>query len=340
MSPRVSFLIPTRDNAPTIAAAVRSALAQTVEDLEVVVVNDGSTDDTPTILDALAREDVRVRPVHCPPIGICAAMNLGLEAARAPIVARLDGDDLARPERLALQLPWLDDAAIAVVDGRVRLFRDDDQPIPEGMRRYVAWVNERLTPEEFDREILVESPIIHPAATYRRDEVRAIGGYRHGPFPEDYDLWLRLHARGRKFRKVPELVLDWRDHGRRLTRTDPRYGQPSFRVLRQQWLAATVLARPRRILLWGAGKEAKPWIRWLPAQGHTIVAAVDVAKRRWGGTRAAGTIPVVGPDAVPSLDAEIGLVAVGARDAREEIRGDLGRLRPDWREGVHWWALR
>ncbi len=64
------------------------------------------------------------------------------------------------------------------------------------MRIYGEWVNQVLLPTDFDRELLVESPIVHPGATLRRSAVERIGGYRDGDFPEDYDLWLRLHAAG------------------------------------------------------------------------------------------------------------------------------------------------
>ena len=319
---RVSFLIPTRNNGRTIAAAVRSALAQTVDDLEVVVINDGSTDETRAVLDALADEDPRVRPLHTSPIGIVAAMNLGLAEARAAFVARLDGDDLARPGRVAAQLARLEaDPSLAVVDGRVRLFRDDDVAIPTEMRTYVDWVNRRLEPDDFDREILVDSPVVHPASTYRRDEVRAIGGYRHGPFPEDYDLWLRLHAAGRRFAKVPEIVLDWRDHGARLTRNDPRYQPRATRVLRQGWLTAKTLSRPRRVLVWGADRAVAPWLGWLRRQGHHARA-----------------VPPQGALAGPNV--EIGLVVAGTGRARDRARAEIAHQRPGWIEGVDWWAVR
>jgi hypothetical protein len=148
-----------------------------------------------------------------------------------------------------------------------------------------------------------------------------------------------LHATGRRFAKVPDVLHAMRDRPARLTRTDPRYAQVGLRTARMGWLSSTVLARRRRIALWGAGKEAKPWIRWLVARGHDLRVVVDVARRRWGGTRA-GTVPVCPPDALADCDADLCLVAVGARGARTEIRAELSRVRPDWVEGRDWWALR
>jgi GT2 family glycosyltransferase len=332
---RASFLIPVRDAALTVAAAVGSALAQTVADIEVVVVDDGSRDETAAVVSSIP--DPRIRLLRTPPQGIVPALQAGLAVCRAPFVARLDGDDLAPPDRLAHQLPLLeDDARTAVVDGQVRFFRAGGE-VPGGMLRYQEWINGVLQPTDFDREILVESPVVHPAATLRLAAVAEVGGYRDGPFPEDYDLWLRLHRAGYRFRKVDRVLVHMHDREARLTRTDPRYSKAAFRSVRQEWLSVGPLARPRRLVLWGAGRGGRPWLRWLRESGHEVVAVVDIDPKKIGRTRQ--DVPVVAPDALSALDAELCLVAVGAAGARPLIRAALGQLRPDWIEGRHWWAV-
>ncbi len=336
--PRTSFLIPVKNGEKTIEVAIRSAMAQTDRDIEIVVINDGSTDKTSLIVRALSQEDGRVRLYDRPWGGIVSAMNFGLTMCDGKFIARLDADDQALPRRLERQLPLLEaDPTLGVVDAEVEMFREDG-PVPAGMSHYATWVNSLHDPADFDRELLIDSPIIHPAATYRRDVVQNIGGYRDLEHPEDYDLWLRLHAAGYRFRKVPEVLHRMRDRPERLTRTDPRYSQEAMRSARQMWLSNTILSSPKRVIVWGAGKEGKHWIRWLSACGHHIPAVVDVAERRIGGTRAGS--PVIKPEDLPSVTADLCLVAVGARGARSEIRADLARLRPDWREGEQWWALR
>ncbi len=329
-APRTSFLIPVRDAESTLAAALEDVLAQTAGDFNVVVVDDGSTDGSASIA---ARYPVTL--LRGPARGIAHALNTGLAACRGEFVARMDADDRCAPERLARQLAlFRADPTLVVVDAQVEIFRDDG-PIGQGMALYAAWMNAVLTPEDFDRELLIESPIAHPAATFRRDAVLAIGGYRGGPFPEDYDLWARLHASGARFRKVPEVLVRWRDGASRLTRTDPRYGRVGLRTVRQLWLKARVLDRPRRVVVVGAGKEGGPWLTWLVGEGHDVVA-VDVHPGR---VERAG-VRVLPPDALADLDVEVGLVAVGARGARDAIRSEIGRVRPAWVEGRDWWAVR
>ena len=319
----VSFLVPARNAEATISEAVRSCLDQTVAPHEVLVVDDHSSDATADLARAAG-----ARVVPSAGRGLVAALNTGLRAADAPWIARMDADDLAAPRRLELQLPHLD--RHRVVDGRVRFFRDEGA-VPEGMRRYEAFVNAA----EVDRDLLVESFVVHPAATFHRAEVLAAGGYREGDFPEDYELWLRLHAAGWRFETVPEVLVRMRDRPDRATRTDPRYRVDAFDRARQLWLAAGPLARPRRVALWGGGKAGKRWLRWLKAQGHTVPAVIDIAPRH-----AVGGVRVLPPEGLAELDADLALVAVGARGARALIRQQLGHLRPAWREGRDWWALR
>src|SRR5215831_20796642 len=95
-----------RNGAPWVRAAVESALAQTTSDLEVIVIDDGSTDQTPALLATL--DDARLRVERQPPRGLTPSLNRALALARAPLLARLDADDLARPERLALQRAFFD----------------------------------------------------------------------------------------------------------------------------------------------------------------------------------------------------------------------------------------
>ena len=319
----VSFLVPARDAEATIAEAVASCLAQTLPADEVLVVDDHSTDATAQVA---AAAGARVIPSEGR--GLVAALDTGLRAAEGTWIARMDADDVADPRRLELQAPLLQQRT--VVDGGVRFFRDDGE-VPPGMRRYERFVNT----VDVDRELLVESFVVHPAATFHRHAVVEAGGYRDGPFPEDYELWLRLHAGGWTFHKVPELLVSMRDRPDRATRTDPRYRVDAFDRARQGWLAAGPLSRPRRVALWGGGKAGKRWLRWLLAQGHAVPAVVDIADRR-----EVGGLPVVRPTTLPDLDVELALVAVGALGARATIRSALAELRPGWTEGRDWWALR
>ncbi|MES2637957.1 MAG: glycosyltransferase [Myxococcota bacterium] len=329
---RVGWLIPVRDAARWLGEAVRSALDECAPGDEVLVVDDGSQDDPLSVLPV----DPRLRVIHQPPLGIVAAMERGRRALDTPLIARLDADDVALPGRIAAQRAVLAaDPTLGAVGGRARM-RADTGEVPEGMRVYTEWVNSLTEPRI---GLLVESPLFHPAVLMRAAAVEAVGGYRDGPFPEDYDLWLRLVAAGYGIAAVPQDVVILRDRPGRLTRTDPRYARAAFLPLKHEWAARVLLPTRRRVVVWGAGQAGKPWIRWLVEQGHDVVAALDLKP----GTTRYGA-PVLRPEALSRLapnclEMDLLLVAVGARGAREEIRRRIAEMRPELVEGRDWWAV-
>lgn len=323
--PRVSVLMPAFEAGATVDAAVRSILEGTFEDLELICVDDGSTDDTPARLAALAAQDPRVRVVRRPHQGLVAALNHGLGLCRAPLVARMDADDLCAPERLARQVARIDaEPDLALVSCRVRIRARDERgaevPAAGGMQRYEAWLNGIRAPEAIAAARFVESPIAHPTVLARR-EVFA-GGYRDGDLPEDYDLWLRRLGEGARFAKCEEALVTWFDGRARATHTDPRYRPEAFRALKLEHLRAGPLRDRDEVVVWGTGPVGKGWLRELPGVGVRVPIAVDLDPRKVG-QRIHGA-RVVHPEAlVEAREGRVVLVAVGVAGAREEIRGWL-----------------
>jgi hypothetical protein len=206
-----------------------------------------------------------------------SALNLALAEARAPLVARMDADDVARRERLRLQVERLErDASVDVLGCRVALAASSGPPAGAGMRAYVGWQNTLLDHQAMARDRFVESPLVHPSAAARRAAVEGLGGWRDFDGPEDYDLWLRAFDAGLRFAKLDAVLLDWHDSPRRLTRTDPRYAPGRFLVLKLEALARGPLAGSRAAVVWGAGPIGKAWSRALRAAGHEIRAFVEV----------------------------------------------------------------
>jgi len=249
-----------------------------------------------------------------------------------PLIARLDADDVALPGRIAAQKKFLNEhPECAVVGGRAHIVAETG-PVPEGMRRYVDWVNGLV---DLHAQLLVESPIFHPAALMRAVAVEAVGGYREGDLPEDYDLWLRLTSAGHRIANVDQVVVRLRDRPERLTRTDQRYRIAAFDSVKRTWLSAGPFRVPQKVAVWGAGKTGRGWIRWLLAEGHSVEAVVDA----FHDTERQG-VPIIPPEGLARLDVDCCLVAVGARGARAQIRTQIRALRSDWVEGRDWWAVR
>lgn len=333
--PRVSVLLPVRDAAETLPRCLRSLAAQTLEDHEVVAVDDGSRDGSAAILEDCARRDPRLRVVRIPASGLVAALNTGLARARAPLLARMDADDVAHPERLALQAARLrEDGAIQVLGCRVRLLGAPGFA-NRGMRDYVRWQNRLVDHDAIVREMFVESPLAHPSVMMPADRLRALGGYRSFDGPEDYDLWLRCHAAGLRFAKLERTLLLWRDGPRRLTRTDPRYGRARFQALKLTALGRGPLRGRRPIVIWGAGPIGKSWARALGLRAHPVAAFVEVDPRKVGQRIQGARVVAVGE--AGRFRGALHLAAVGQPGARARIRDQARRL--GLREGLDFVAV-
>jgi len=336
--PLVSVILPAYNAAATLPEAVGSLLRQTFTDFEIVLIDDGSEDDTARIAEGLASADPRVRPVLSPRAGLIAALNLGLTHAGGEFVARMDADDLAHPDRLRLQLRLLRDRPdVALASCLIECF--PPAAVREGFRLYADWLNRLIEPEDIAREIFIESPLCHPSVMIRRGDLQEAGGYRERGWAEDYDLWLRLHLSGKRFAKVPQILLSWREHPGRLTRTDGRYSVENFLRAKAHYLAAGPLARTRTAILWGAGQTGRRLAKHLGREGVALLACIDIDPSRIG--RALRGAPILPPDALPGLLREHArpavLSAVASRGARDLIRGHLTRL--GLVEGVDFWCV-
>ncbi|HZJ72113.1 MAG TPA: glycosyltransferase, partial [Planctomycetota bacterium] len=184
MTPAVSVLMSVHDGAPLVAAAVASVLAQTAGDLELIVVDDGSTDATPDLLAAV--RDPRLRVLRQERTGLTRALNAGLARATAPLVARLDADDIALPERLERQCAYLArESAVGLlgtaareIDSRGALVRIVRPPLDDAALRHA---------------LIRSNPFVHSSVMVRRTLVERAGGYDATlPVAQDYDLWMRL----------------------------------------------------------------------------------------------------------------------------------------------------
>lgn len=322
--PAITIIMPVRNAAATLPACLASIRRQTETDFELLAIDDGSTDDSAAILEQYARLDRRIRLLRPGAVGLVNALNLGLAEARAPLIARMDADDLMHPQRLALQRAYLEaDPATALVGARVVLF--PRRAVRAGYVEYLRWQNAVLSPEEVAANMYVEAPFTHPSVLFRRAAIMDLGGYHDGPFPEDYELWLRMHAAGLAMAKLPRILLAWREHPNRISRTDSRYSRAAFDDLRAHFLARDPrLHRGRDLVYWGAGRVTRQRARRLIEQGFPPRAWIDVDPRKIGQT--IWGAPVVPPPWLERVPKPFVLVYVTNHGARDLIMAWLGEL--------------
>lgn len=329
--------MPCRNAAETVDDAVQSVLSQDLEDLELIAVDDGSEDQTGAQLTRWSQLDPRVVVLKSPGSGIIPALNLGIQEARAPLVGRMDADDIARPDRLAKQAAWLEDHPDAALVGcLVEAF--PKELVRAGFRAYVSWLNSLITPEDIAREIFVESPLAHPSVVMRSEWLDRVNGYLDFGWPEDYDLWLRMHVAGATFGKVPERLLLWREDPQRATRTDSRYSVENFLRAKARYLMIGPLKDREDVIVWGAGQMGRRLSKHLLKEGVQLLAFIDIDPKKIG--REKRGRPIIAPEDLMPLWRQAKrpaiIVAVGSRGARQLIRAQLRAM--GLQETVDWWA--
>jgi glycosyltransferase involved in cell wall biosynthesis len=319
--PRVSILLPAFNAADTLDACLHSLRRQTLEAWECVLVDDGSTDATAEIAGRAAAADSRMALVQRPHGGIVDALNAGLARCRAPLIARMDADDVMHRGRLATQAAALDAAPhLDAVGCHVRIF--PRAALTPRRREYEAWLNGLLDQDDIARNAFVECPVAHPSLMMRAR--LAAEGYRDRGWPEDYDFVLRALLAGRRIGMVPRRLLAWRDAPGRLSRRDPRYAITRFTACRAHFLAAGFLNGHRRYVLWGYGRTGRMLRAALAALGHDPSHIVEIKRGRLGQTIHGA--PVVPPEALPAMRGTPIVVSVAREGPRGEIRSALAQM--------------
>jgi glycosyltransferase involved in cell wall biosynthesis len=205
---RVSVLLPVFNAASTLRQTIDSILRQDFPDFELLLIDDGSRDASPEIIQDFARQDPRVR-AHLRPenAGLCYRLNEGLALARGDLVARIDADDEALPERLRVQQDFLARYPEVTVAGSWA-YHMGARPECDRLVRLPC------SSQQIARTLPRENCIYHPAVMMRRLEILRLGGYRPQLSPvEDYDLWLRV-SRRHKLANIPRPLIRYRlSHG-------------------------------------------------------------------------------------------------------------------------------
>jgi glycosyltransferase involved in cell wall biosynthesis len=324
--PRASIVLPVRDAADTLRECLASIAAQTESALECVVVDDGSRDASPMLAHEFARADPRFRVVAMEHGGVARATNRGLAETRAPVVLRMDADDRMHPERVAAQLAALAaDASLDLVGAHVRYFPREE--LGPGIRAYEAWLNGIVSPRDVREAAFVECPLANPTLAWRRQRLGDAPYREDLPWPEDYDLVLRLLQAGRRLAVVPRVLHEWRRHPLGLTSTDPAYADERFIACKAHYLAAGFLARHPRYHLWGYGRTGRLLAKALRAHDRKPASIVELHPGRIGHTiQGAAVVPPARlgpPRGIPLL------VCVAGREPRRLIRQELERM--GWR---------
>lgn len=216
MKPRASILLPVYNGAPFLHESIDSILAQNFSDFELIVINDGSHDNSGSIAESYS--DKRIRYVDQKNHGLPATLNIGMEMAKGDILIRHDQDDISLPGRIARQVQALDeDPTLGVVGCWAEII--DENGVRDGRTH--------CHPTELAAlrtEVLFNTPFVHSSVAIRKSTLQALGGYSTDPErqpPEDFELWSRL-LRISNATNIPEVLVHYREVSSSMSRVMKR----------------------------------------------------------------------------------------------------------------------
>jgi glycosyltransferase involved in cell wall biosynthesis len=248
-SPRLSVVTTVYNGEPYADRAIPSILAQTYDDFEWVIVDDGSQDRTPEILRDLAQRDSRVRVLSPGRLGLTAAANYGLEHARGEYIARQDFDDRSYADRLRLQVAFLDANPKVGVVGGYYILVDENRG-----ERYV-----RMPPTEHHDIVpaMAKSiPFANTIVAFRRRVWVEAGGYPEVADLEDLLLWLSAAKLGWRFANIPEVLGEHYVHGSSFFHRSFKYVDRQRGLAKVQAQVVRELGLPNWMYLFALGRYA------------------------------------------------------------------------------------
>jgi glycosyltransferase involved in cell wall biosynthesis len=313
----VSVILPCYNDGEWLGESIQSIIDQTYQKWELIIVDDGSTDQTASVAEKWCHKDSRIKLISISRKGIAEALNSGIEHANGKYIARQDADDLSMPKRLQKQAAYLDQhpqTGLVACKAKSNSYSEEYA----GLNRWIGWNNQLKTHSEISRNRFVESPLIHPTVMFRKELVEKYGGYKQGDFPEDYELWLRWLEQKVKMEKLDVTGLIWRERPDRLTRTDERYSREAFFKIKAKYLAHWLKKHAETwpdITVWGNGRVTRKRASRLEEYGAKITTWIDIKKRD----------EVIYFEKLPEVKHDFIVSYVTNRGAREEIRRFLER---------------
>jgi glycosyltransferase involved in cell wall biosynthesis len=208
--PRISVLMSVYNGEAYIGESVNSVLQQTFRDYELLIVDDGSTDRTATIISAF--EDPRITAIrNHTNEGLTCSLQTGLALCRGDLIARLDADDISMPRRLELQAAFLEKhPGVALVGSAVEIIDAVGKALGSRLPPCSAFA--------MSWSMCFGNPLVHSSVTFRKAAALAVGGYLEAPYAEDYFLWTRLSAAGYKLGALPAVLVQLRQHEGQVSR--------------------------------------------------------------------------------------------------------------------------
>ena len=253
----VSIIIPYKNPLPYFEDCLKSIVNQSHKKLQIILVNDYSTDDSEKLAFKYSNEDSRIELVKNIGKGIVDALNTGSEIAKGKYITRMDADDIMSENKIEILRSLLEKKKTKhIAVGNVKYFASK-KPMGNGYLKYANWLNKLTSNKKNFKEIYKECTIPSCSWMMHRSDFENIKGFKNLNYPEDYDFLFRVYYNQIKLTTTKEIIHLWRDHPMRTSRNSKDYLFENFIPLKLKYLIEKELKPKDELVLWGSGKKGK-----------------------------------------------------------------------------------
>lgn len=268
--PLISILTPFKNTAAFLPECLASIKSQTYTHWELLIVDDGSTDDGYKLVREYAKQDSRIKLYKNSGSGIIEALRMGFSKSSGCYITRMDSDDIMSSNKLEVLLKNLQTYGKKhVATGLVSYFSEEG--ISDGYNSYERWLNQLTQTGSNYSEIYKECVIPSPCWMIHKDDLVACDAFNPNDYPEDYDLTFRFYKYQYKVIPCNQLLHYWRDYSTRTSRTHEHYAQNYFLEIKLNYFLELDYNPTRPLVLWGAGFKGKSIAKLLIDKGVDFI---------------------------------------------------------------------
>ncbi|EKQ51106.1 MULTISPECIES: glycosyltransferase [unclassified Clostridium] len=256
LNPKISVIMPVYNGEKFLKQSIESILKQSYKDFEFIVIDDGSTDESLSIIQYYMNVDKRITLISRENRGLVYSLNEGISLAKAEYIARMDSDDISLANRLEKQVKFLDkNGDVDILAGNVDLFGTIDE---EYMRTYKEMFKGFSDKDRNETDLFDGYTICHPSVMIRTKVLKSLNGYNSEyKYSEDIELWFRAIKKGFKILKLDDILLKYRLHDNSKSYIERSFAaQDTFKV-RVEYIKEFFESRRLNYLIWGAGDGGK-----------------------------------------------------------------------------------
>lgn len=314
--PLISILIPFKNTEAFLPECLDSIINQTYSNWELIIVDDGSTDKSTTIVENYAQKDKRIKLLTNTGNGIIEALRHAYNNSKGQLITRMDSDDIMTLNKLeVLGNLLLEKGEGHIAIGQVRYFSKTG--VGAGYKSYETWLNMLTKTGSNYSEIYKECVIPSPCWMLHRDDLNKIDAFNPNTYPEDYDLVFRCYEYDIECIPCNKVIHYWRDYSSRTSRTHEHYAENHFLDLKLHYFLKLNYDGSRPLAIWGAGNKGKTVAKKLIAKEIPFYWICDnpkkIGKDIYGKT-------LLNFDYLNELDNPQSIITVANSKAQIEIR--------------------